>query len=172
MVEKIKDLKDELLMQAEQDMHDNGGVDHMMIDDIKDLAEAEKSCWEAEYYRSVTEAMEDGQMGYVGAEYDDGMGYARGNRGGMGYGRGQGSSNQGRGYRRGYERESRRGYRGQPRDSQGRYTSRRGYRRMESYGHEDMMQEIKQMARQMMESADPQEKEQLKMQLRQIPEQM
>lgn len=159
MVEKIKDLKDELLMQAEQDMHDNGGVDHMMIDDIKDLAEAEKSCWEAEYYRSVTEAMEDGQMGY-----DDGMGYARGNRGGIGYGQGQGSSNQGRGYRRGYERESRRGYRG--RDSMGRYTSRRGYRRMDSYGHQDMMAEL----RQMMEQADPQEKEQLKMQLRQMTE--
>ena len=159
MVEKIKDLKDELLMQAEQDMHDNGSVDHMMIDDIKDLAEAEKSCWEAEYYRSVSEAMEDGQMGY-----DDGMGYARGNRGGMGYGRGQGSSNQGRGYRRGYERESRRGYRG--RDSMGRYTSRRGYRRMDGYGHQDMMAEL----RQMMETADPQEKEQLKMQLRQMSE--
>ena len=149
MVEKIKDLKDELLMQAEQDMHDNGGVDHMMIDDIKDLAEAEKSCWEAEYYRSVTEAMEDGQMGY---------------NDGMGYGQGQGSSNQGRGYRRGYERESRRGYRG--RDSMGRYTSRRGYRRMDSYGHQDMMAEL----RQMMEQADPQEKEQLKMQLRQMTE--
>ena len=159
MVEKIASLKDELLMQAEQDMHDNGTVDHMMIDDIKDLAEAEKSCWEAEYYRSVSEAMEDGQMGY-----DDGIGYARGNRGGMGYGRGQGSSYQGRGYRRGYERESRRGYRG--RDSMGRYTSRRGYRRMDGYGHQDMMAEL----RQMMETADPQEKEQLKMQLRQMTE--
>ena len=165
MVERIKDLKDEILMQAEQEMHERGQVDPESIDAVKDLAEAEKSCWEAEYYRSVTEAMEDGQMGY-----DDGMGYGRG---GMGYGRGnQGGSNQGRGYRRGYERESRRGYRGQSRDSQGRYTSRRGYRRMENYGHDDMMQEIKQMARQMMESADPQEKEQLKMQLRQMTEQM
>jgi hypothetical protein len=157
LVEKIASLKDELLMQAEQDMHDNGGVDHMMIDDIKDLAEAEKSCWEAEYYRSVTEAMEDGQMGY-----DDGMGY-RGGRGGMGYDR-QGG-NQGRGYRRGYERESRRGYRGQSRDSMGRYTSRRGYRK-ESYGHDDLMQEVKQL----MQTADPQEREQLKMQLRQMAE--
>ena len=170
MVEKLKDLKDELLMQAEQEMHDTGQVNPESIDGIKDLAEAEKACWEAEYYRSVTEAMEDGQMGYVGAEYDDGMGYSRANRGGMGYGRGQGSSNQGRGYRRGYERESRRGYRG--RDSMGRYTSRRGYRRMDRYGHDDMMQEIKQMAQQMMETADPQEKEQLKMQLRQMTEQM
>lgn len=155
MVEKIKDLKDELLMQAEQDMHERGGVDPETIDGIKDLAEAEKSCWEAEYYRSVTEAMEDGQMGY-----DDGMGYNRGR--GRGYNRGY----DGRGYRRGYERESRRGYRGQSRDSMGRYTSRRGYRRMDGYGHDDMMQEL----RQMMEMADPQEKEQLKVQLRKLAE--
>ena len=159
MVEKIKDLKDELLMQAEQDMHERGGVSPETIDGIKDLAEAEKACWEAEYYRSVTEAMEDGQMGY-----DDGTGYARGGRG-MGYDR-QGGSNQGRGYRRGYERESRRGYRG--RDSMGRYTSRRGYRRMDGYGHQDMLSEI----RQMMETADPQEREQLKMQLRQMTAEM
>lgn len=155
MVEKIKDLKDELLMQAEQDMHDGGRVDPETIDGIKDLAEAEKSCWEAEYYRTVTEAMEDGKAGY-----DDGMGYTR--RGGMGYDR------QGRGYRRGYERESRRGYRGQSRDSMGRYTSRRGYRRMDGYGHTDMMAEV----RQMMETADPQEREQLKMQLRQMMTEM
>ena len=162
MVEKIASLKDEILMQAEQEMHDTGQVNPESIDAVKDLAEAEKACWEAEYYRSVTEAMEDGQMGY-----DDGMGY-RGGRGGMGYDR-QGSSYQGRGYRRGYERESRRGYRGQSRDSMGRYTSRRGYRRMEGgYGHDDMLMEV----RQMMETADPQEREQLKMQLRQMTEQM
>lgn len=162
MVEKIKDLKDELLMQAEQDMHESGRVDPEAIDNIKDLAEAEEKCWKAEYYRSITEAMGEGQMGY-----DDGMGY-RGGRGGMGYDRSQGGygSNQGRGYRRGYERESRRGYRGQSRDSMGRYTSRRGYRRMDGYGHQDMLAEI----RQMMETADPQEKEQLKMQLRQMTE--
>lgn len=152
MVEKIKDLKDEILMQAEQEMHDTGQVNPESIDAVKDLAEAEKSCWEAEYYRTVTEAMEDGKAGY-----DDGMGYTR--RGGMGYDR------QGRGYRRGYERESRRGYRGQSRDSMGRYTSRRGYRR-ESYGHDDLMQEVKQL----MQTADPQEREQLKMQLRQMTE--
>ena len=152
MVEKIKDLKDEMLMQAEQDMHEGGRVDPETIDGIKDLAEAEKACWEAEYYRSVTEAMEDGKSGY-----DDGMGYPRGgNQGSM------------RGYRRGYERESRRGYRGQSRDSQGRYTTRRGYRRMENYGHQDMMAEV----RQMMETADPQEREQLKMQLRQMMTEM
>lgn len=150
-------------MQAEQDMHESGNVDPKMIDGIKDLAEAEKACWEAEYYRAVTEAMEDGQMGY-----DDGMGYGRGgNRSGYARG-GQGGYGYERGGRRGYERESRRGYRGQSRDSMGRYTSRRGYRRMENYGHQDMMAEI----RQMMETADPQEREQLKMQLRQMTEQM
>lgn len=182
MVEKIKDIKDEMLMQVEQDMHEGGAerIDPKMIDGIKDLAEAEKACWEAEYYRSVTEAMEDGQMGY-----DDGMGYARGGRGGSGHARGnQGGSGyeqggygyeRGRGYRRGYnqgrgyERGGRRGYRGQPRDSQGQYTSRRGYRRMDGgYGHDDMLMEV----RQMMETADPQEREQLKMQLRQMTEQM
>ena len=163
MVEKIADLKDQMLMMMEGEISDSGieNADVNMLgkiaDQIKDLADAEKLCWEAEYYRSVTEAMEDGQMGY-----DDGMGY-RGGRGGMGYDR-QGSSNQGRGYRRGYERESRRGYRG--RDSMGRYTSRRGYRRMDGYGHQDMMAEL----RQMMEQADPQEREQLKMQLRQMTE--
>lgn len=189
MVEKIKELKDEMLMQAEQEMHESGQVNPESIDNIKDLAEAEKACWEAEYYRSVTEAMEDGQMGYDdGMGYDRGgnMGYARGGRGGSGYARGsQGGSGYeqggygyergGRGYRRGYnqgrgyERGGRRGYRGQPRDSQGQYTSRRGYRRMEGgYGHDDMLMEV----RQMMETADPQEKEQLKMQLRQMTEQM
>lgn len=175
MVEKIKDLKDELLMQAEQDMHDGGRVDPETIDGIKDLAEAEKACWEAEYYRSVTEAMEDGQMGY-----EDGMGYARqgggsgggrgGSQGGRGYRRGSGYEQGGSGYEQGgqgYRRGYRRGYRGQSRDSQGRYSSRRGYRRMEGgYGHDDMLMEL----RQLMETADPQEREQLKMQLRQMTE--
>lgn len=144
-------------------MHNTGQVNPESIDAVKDLAEAEKACWEAEYYRSVTEAMEDGKMGY-----DDGMGYGRGGRGGYGRGgnRSGYSQGDGQGYRRGYERESRRGYRGQSRDSMGRYTSRRGYRRMDGYGHTDMMAEV----RQMMETADPQEREQLKMQLRQMTE--
>lgn len=160
MVEKIRDLKDEILSQAEQDMHEGGRVDPQDIDNIKDLAEAEKACWEAEYFRGVAEAMEDGSMGY-----DDGMGY----RGGYGYERGgRRGYNRGRGYEQGGRRGYRRGYRGQPRDSQGQYTSRRGYRRMESYGHQDMMAEI----RQMMETANPQEKEQLKMQLRQMMTEM
>ena len=161
MTEVIKGIKDEILMQVEQDIHENGvgAIDGMMVDQIKDLAEAEKSCWEAEYYRAVTEAMEDGAMGY------DGMGYDRqgGSQSGSGNRRG------GRGYRQGSRGGSgyRRGYQGQPRDSQGQYMSRRGYRRMEGgYGHDDMMMEL----RQTMEQADPQERERLKKQLRQMAE--
>jgi len=126
-----------------------------LADQVKDLAEAEKACWEAEYFRAVTEAMEDGQIGY-----DDGMGYGRQGRGGRGGSQGNyDRGNQNMGYdrvRRGY----RRGYRGQPRDSMGRYTSRRGYR----YGHDDVMQDVKDL----MMSADPQEKEQIKQKLRQM----
>ena len=147
MVEKIKEIKDQALRRMEQSINERGieraDVQEMgkLADIVKDLAEAEKACWEAEYYMSVTEAMGDGQMGYDGA---DGMRYAQ-------------NGSQG-GYRS--------GYRGQSRDSMGRYTSRRGYR--DGYGHQDMMQEI----RQMMQTADPQEREQLKMQLRQMTEQM
>jgi len=145
LVEKLKNIKDELLMQVEQDMNEGRNADPKTIDSIKDLAEAEKACWEAEYYRAVTEAMEDGSMGYEeGMDYDGNMGN-RGNR--------QGGS----GYRRG-----RRGYRGQSRDSMGRYT-RRGYRNGR-YGHDDMMQDIKDM----LMTADPQEKEQIKKKLRQM----
>ena len=51
------------------------------------------------------------------------------------------------------------------RDSQGQYASRRGY--MDGrYGHTDPMQDV----RQMMQSADPQERERIKEQLRQMAE--
>lgn len=55
------------------------------------------------------------------------------------------------------------GYRGQPRDSQGRYT-RRGYRPTDGYGHDDMMADI----RELMENADPQEREELRRRLREM----
>ena len=151
MVEKIKETKDKVLRRMEQAIDERGmeraDVNELgkLADIVKDMAEAEKSCWEAEYYRSVSEAMGDGSMGY-----EDGMGYARG----------------GQGYRRGYEQGARRddmGY-NPNRDSMGRY-ARRGYRQG-GYGHDDMMQEV----RQMMETADPQERERLKMQLRQMAE--
>lgn len=161
MVEAIKETKDQLLDKMQQTIDEKGieriDVSEMgkLADQVKDLAEAEKACWEAEYYRAVTEAMEDGQMGYDDSMGNN-MGYSRRGRGyqgnQMGY---DGRSGYDRG-RRGY----RRGYRGQSRDSMGRYTSRRGYR----YGHDDVMQDVKDL----MMSADPQEKEQIKQKLRQM----
>lgn len=149
MVEKIKQSKDRVLERLAQAI-DERGIDRMdvtevgkLADVVKDLAEAEKSCWEAEYYMAVTDAMEDGSMGY------DGMGYPQG-----------GSQNGSQGGQRGGNRS---GYRGQPRNSMGQYSStRRGYR----YGHDDMMQEL----RQMLDAADPQEQERIKRQLRQMSE--
>lgn len=153
MVELIKETKDAVLERLDKAINEKG-ADRMNVqevgmlaDVVKDLAEAEKACWEAEYYMTVTEAMEDGSMGY-----EDGMGYmGGGSQGGRG-----GSQGGSRGY--GY----RRGYRGQPRDSMGRYASR-GYSGGR-YGHDDIMQSVKDM----MMSADPQEKEQMKQKLRQM----
>jgi hypothetical protein len=148
MVDMIRSAKDTVLERLDKAINEKG-ADRMNVqevgmlaDVVKDLAEAEKACWEAEYYMSVTEAMKDGSMGY-----EDAMGYRQG---------GSGSDRGGRGYRR--------GYRGQSRDSMGRYTSRSGYRRMDGYGHDDMMMDI----REMMETADPQEREEIKRKLREM----
>ena len=92
MVEKIKATKDKVLDFMEREIGKYNG-DRMdvkeagdLADIIKDLAEAEKSCWEAEYYRSVTEAMgSSGSSGYT-QPMDDRMTYGRrGYSGGMGH---------------------------------------------------------------------------------------
>lgn len=86
MVEKIKMIKDQFLGRMEQELNQRGiqrvDVESMgkMADIVKDLAEAEKSCWEAEYYRTVTEAME-GKQDMAG--YGGGMGRMGYNGGGM-----------------------------------------------------------------------------------------
>lgn len=70
MVEDIYNMKNEILKQAKKELEERGperiDVNRMgeMVDMVKDLAEAEKSCWEAQYYRRVTEAME-GSSGYT-----------------------------------------------------------------------------------------------------------
>lgn len=70
MVEDIYKMKNEILKQAKKELEERGperiDVNRMgeMVDMVKDLAEAEKSCWEAQYYRRVTEAME-GSSGYT-----------------------------------------------------------------------------------------------------------
>jgi hypothetical protein len=105
MVGKIYEIKNRIIEQIEEDMREKGGanrIDPQMVDMVKDLAEAEKSCMEAEYYSAVTEAME--REGYDGGM--DYMDYGQGNRGRAGY--------------------SRMGY-NPNRDSMGRYARRRGY---------------------------------------------
>lgn len=79
MTEKIKDLKEtkEKLVDAlkgkvamgieELDAQEVGEVTDM----IKDLAEAEKECWEAAYYKSIVEAMEKAEDGEGRMGYDD-----------------------------------------------------------------------------------------------------
>lgn len=73
MIDKICKMKDKLCEYAHQQMQQ--GLDRVdtremgaVIDMIKDLAEAEKSCMEADYYESVVEAMEEGgdRYGYDG----------------------------------------------------------------------------------------------------------
>lgn len=108
MVEAICDLKNELVEHLVKDVSERGieRLDKDKVDMVKDLAEAEASLWKAEYYREVSEAMED-RSGY------DGMGYSQGMRGGSsgGYGyraSGRGSANQyggRRGYSMGYDLE-------------------------------------------------------------------
>lgn len=143
MVEKIKEAKDQVLRRMEQAINERG-VERMdvaemgkLADIVKDLAEAEKSCWEAEYYMSVTDAMNEGSMGYDGQP-----GYS--NQGG-------GARSVSSGYRMGYPR--------QPRDAMGRFESRRGY----MYGYDPM-----QGVREAMMSADPQERERMQSELRQM----
>lgn len=70
MVDKIYQMKNEILQQAKKELEERGpermDVDRLgeMVDMVKDLAEAEESCWKAQYYRNaVTEAMES-KYGY------------------------------------------------------------------------------------------------------------
>lgn len=74
MVDRIWALKNELIGQAEKDMRDKGAarMDGDLVDMIHDLAKAEEACWEAEYYRSVVEAMENRQ-GYMPEMRQDSM---------------------------------------------------------------------------------------------------
>ena len=72
MVERIKESKDDILAYLSKEIKRYGG-DKMdvaevgkLADAVKDMAEAEKACWEAEYYRSITEAMGNGTYGYDG----------------------------------------------------------------------------------------------------------
>ena len=104
---------------------------------VKDLAEAEKSCWEAEYYRSVAEAMEGGS-GY-------GM---NGNQTGYNGMSGAHGSNRVGNSRSSAQNGSQSGYR----DSMGRY-ARRGY----GMGYQEHIDAL----RMELQNADPQERERI-----------
>lgn len=95
MVEEIKKTKDQFLQHMEQMIADRGiaRLDVKMLgeyaDIVKDLAQAEKDCWKAEYYKTVTEAMEggSGSSGYTSMRSSGNMG-SMGTGGRRGYGSG------------------------------------------------------------------------------------
>lgn len=103
MVEEIKKTKDMFLAQMEQLVNERGigRVDVKMMgeyaDIVKDMAQAEKDCWQAEYYRAATESMQRGSA----AGYAQGGGGSGGGGGRMGF-NGGGTGGGGGGGRRGY----------------------------------------------------------------------
>lgn len=77
MVNKIRELKNELLQHIEDEVK-RSGIERLngdKIDMVKDLAEAECYCMKAQYYDTVTKAMEGEQP----------SGYTMASRGSMGY---------------------------------------------------------------------------------------
>lgn len=126
MLDKIYDIKADVLERLQKAVEERG-LERM---DIGEVADVVKDLSEAEYYCSVTDAM-------------DSYGYTPETRNGM------------------WEDDRRYGYR----DSQGRYSTRanrRGYpRRM---GHMDSVETI----REELHSATPEERENLKQELRQL----
>lgn len=62
MVDKIYEIKNAILEHVEMSMQDLNRVDVKemgeFVDMVKDLAESEKNCWKATYYRSLVQAME------------------------------------------------------------------------------------------------------------------
>lgn len=144
MVEDIYNIKNQIIERIEKDISERGperiDVSEMgkLVDMVKDLAEAEKSCWEAEYYRGVSEAMDGSgyQMGYQGGGSSGGSSGSNGSRNGYGY----------------------MGYRQSGRGSANQYGGRRGYQM--GYDIDGLK-----MA---MQNADPQERERMKREMQQM----
>lgn len=156
---RIYQMKEKLIQEAMDRMQsmDGGSIEQMgqIIDMIKDLAEAEKSCLEADYYESVVEAMEEGSEDRYG--YDGG-----GSRGGS-YG----------GNRSGFSMDpsdgegGRMGYRNQYGNFPANPKNRRRRMRRGGYSEESI-----ENLRQMMEDADPERKRQLKNDLEELMQEM
>lgn len=144
MVGEIYELKNKLIEEMMRDVQERGveRLDKERVDMVKDLAEAEKSCWEAEYYRSVAEAME-GQSGYDMSGNQMGYNSMPGAQGGV-RGGSQGESQGGSGSS---------GWRNQ-------YGSGRSSRRGYGMGYQEHLDALR------MEMRDPQQKEQIMRELR------
>ena len=90
MVNKIYELKNQMIQRIEGDIQQRGidriDVNQMgeLVDMVKDLAQAEASCMQAEYYKTVVEAMKTGSSGYgSGTGSSAGYGSMRSGYGGM-----------------------------------------------------------------------------------------
>lgn len=154
MTHKIFEIKKKLIDEVESEIERMGSIKNidtrelgMVIDMIKDLAEAEEKCWKACYYKSVVEAMEMStggnieRIGYMPEE----SGMIRSNTN-MGYQGSMGYQNYGGSHQSG--------------GSTG-YSNRMGSMGGRSGYSDQSIQNIKQM----MEAADPQRREQLKQDL-------
>lgn len=142
MIDKLYDLKSDVVERLMK-VIDERGLERMSADELFD---AMKDLSEAEYYCSVTDAMEN--YGYMpddmmGMGYDDGMGYD---------GQGRGGNRGGSGNRSGY------------RDSMGRYSTRANRRRGYRMGHMDAIENI----REELQSATAEERDQLKREVLQM----
>lgn len=166
---RIKSMKDKLIKEAQNRMDnlDGGSIEQMgqIIDMIKDLSEAEKSCLEAEYYDTVIDAM-DGESDRYGYPGQGGSGSGRGGSGGGG--RSGGRS----GYRDPYMMDEdgeggRMGYRNQYGNFPANPKNRRRRMRRSGYSEESI-----ENLRQMMEDADPERKRQLKQDLEELMQEM
>lgn len=142
MIDKLYDLKSDVVERLMK-VIDERGLERMSADELFD---AMKDLSEAEYYCSVTDAMEN--YGYMpddmmGMGYDDGMGYDS---------QGRGGNRGGSGNRSGY------------RDSMGRYSTRANRRRGYRMGHMDAIENI----REELQSATAEERDQLKREVLQM----
>ena len=151
---RIAHIKEKLIQEAQNRMEnlDGGSIEQMgqIIDMIKDLAETEKACMEADYYDSVVEAM-DG---------DDRYGYdPQGGRSEVGRPSGG----------RRYESmdDDRMGYKNQYGNWPANPANRRRRMRRRGYSEESV-----ENLRQMMEEADPERKRQLKQDLEELMREM
>lgn len=136
MLDKLYDLKSDVVERLTK-VIDERGLERMSADELFD---AMKDLAEAEYYCSVTDAMES--YGYMPEDMTyDGMGYdgRDGNRGNSG---------------------NRSGYR----DSMGRYSTRANRRRGYRMGHMDAIENI----REELQSATAEERDQLKREVLQM----